>query len=105
MCDCIERKEAELREATGDPEAFLETIFDVTEKRRGLTQRVFTGQKSWGYSAKTLRFPTCILIFAPFAAKNPAYVNKHGRVYLQDLFGEKVFLKPCDYAEHPPEAE
>jgi hypothetical protein len=28
-----------------------------------------------------------------------ALVNRHGRVYLQDTCGEKIYLKPCDYVE------
>ena len=28
-----------------------------------------------------------------------AYVNRHGRLYLQDSYGEKIYLKPCDYEE------
>jgi hypothetical protein len=35
----------------------------------------------------------------PKGIEHDAYVNRHGRLYLQDTYGEKIYLKPCDYAE------
>jgi hypothetical protein len=135
-CDCIERKEAELRKATGDPEAFLETTFDITEKRRGFSAKGLYRTKFLGIFRKNFSLSYLHFYYCPFCGKKyddpfevkicrikmkrhrrtrethfnkwqeyQAYINKHGRVYLQDSYGEKVFLKPCDYVECPSEGE
>jgi hypothetical protein len=132
-CDCIERKEAELREATGDPEAFLETVFDVTEKRRGFSAKGFYRTKVLGMFRKNFALSYLRFDYCPFCGKKyndpfeariyrikmkrdrrtgetdfnrgreyDAFANKHGRVYLRDIFGEKIFLKPGDYIKCPP---
>jgi hypothetical protein len=68
-CDCIERKEAELREATGDPEAFLETIFDVTKKRRGFTAKGFYRTKVLGIFRENFALSCLHFDFCPFCGK------------------------------------
>jgi hypothetical protein len=32
-----------------------------------------------------------------------AFIDKDGNVYIEDRFGEKIFLKPRDYVKCPPE--
>jgi hypothetical protein len=125
VCDCIERKEAELREATGDPEAFIETVFDITEKRRGFAAKGFYRTKVLGIFRKNFMLSRLHFDYCPFCGKRyddpivvyikmkrhrwtqkmrfnkgqeyQAFVNKRGDVYLQDIFSEKIFLRQGDY--------
>jgi hypothetical protein len=66
-CNCIDRKEAELREAAGDPEVFIkDVIFDIGTKKRRFHTIAFYRPKILGLFRKTLapielRFDYCPL--------------------------------------------
>jgi hypothetical protein len=128
-CDCIERKEAELREITSDPEAFIETAFDIATKTRGFHAKAFYRTKVFriflkNFSSAYLRFDYCpfcgekyvnndvsvkriylkrnkvtVWFDFPKGTEHDAFVNRYGRVYLQDPCGGKVYLKPRDFTE------
>jgi hypothetical protein len=68
-CDCIEHKEAELRKATGDPEAFLETIFDAQEKTRGFTAKAFYRTKVLEIFRKNFALVYLHFDYCPFCGK------------------------------------
>jgi hypothetical protein len=128
-CNCIEHLEAELRESTGDDEAFIRTNFDVKDKiRRPPIEGYYRGKILGKLFKKNLSIAFLSSDYCPFCGKKyvdgsdvrfcrikmkrdkrtrerdfykgreyPAFVNKHGRIYLQDICGERIFLKAGDY--------
>jgi hypothetical protein len=128
-CNCIEEQEAILRKETGDNEAFLVAVYDVKEKQRRFSAQAYYRGKILGIFKKNLSLAHLSFDYCPFcgrkyiegdkvkwlrivlkqnretkkiiffAGEHDAYVNNDGRIYLQDTYGEKIFLSPCDYEE------
>jgi hypothetical protein len=132
-CDCIERKEAELQERTGDNEAFIDAYYNLKEGERRFSTKGFYRKKYLGkFFGKGLSFAYIPFDYCPFCGKKyaegvkvktvkiilkrdkatmeadfqkgleySAFIARNGVIYLQDNYGEKVYLKSRDYSEVP----
>jgi hypothetical protein len=116
---------------TGDPKAFIDTVFDATSKNRIFQTKGFYRTKIFGIFRKN--FMPVSFDYCPFCGEKydnvpnkklcriklkrdkvtreadfhkghevDAFMDKGGNVYIEDGFGEKIFLKPRDYVKCSP---
>jgi hypothetical protein len=69
-CNCIERKEEELRKSTGDDEAFIRARYDVKEKLRRLPIEAYYRGKILGkFFKKNLSLAYLSADYCPFCGE------------------------------------